>query len=147
MVSETADPGAGFRRYSSYFCRNVRRLRADFLVDESPHHREPAGRLGLAAAYNVVPASGSPEGQAEVMKSSYCTSLVFIRIPLRVVPLEKGGRGEYPSVTTAWCAVPGRLSSAELSHRPNILAIPFNPPGPPSQGRDVPHESSWADSC
>ncbi len=45
-------------------------------------------------------------------------------------PLEKGGQGGYPRVTTAWCAVPGRLSSAELSHRPNVLAMPFNPPFP-----------------
>ena len=67
-----------------------------------------------------------------VMKSSSCTSLVFIRIPLRVVPsLEKGRQGGYPRVTTAWCAVPGRLSSPELSHRPNVLALPLNPPCPP----------------
>jgi hypothetical protein len=46
-------------------------------------------------------------------------------------PLEKGGQGGYPRVTTGWYAVPGRLSSADLSHRPNILAMPFNPPCPP----------------
>src|SRR5271155_6071241 len=46
-------------------------------------------------------------------------------------PLEKGGQGGYPRVTTAWCTVPGRLSSAELSHRPNVPAMPFNPPCPP----------------
>ncbi len=46
-------------------------------------------------------------------------------------PLEKGGQGGYPRVTTAWCAVPGGLSSAELSHRFNVLAVPFYPPCPP----------------
>jgi FMN phosphatase YigB (HAD superfamily) len=35
------------------------------LVDDSPHHREAASRLGLAAAYIVVPAYGSPEDQAD----------------------------------------------------------------------------------
>ena len=66
------------------------------------------------------------------MKSSSCTSSVFIRIPLRVVPpLRRGGRGGIPGVTTAWSAVPGRLSSAELSHRPNVLVMPFHPPCPP----------------
>ena len=40
------------------------------------------------------------------------------------------GAGRYPRITTAWCAVPGRLCSAELSHRPNVLAMPFNPPCP-----------------
>ena len=49
----------------------------------------------------------------------------------RCPPLEKGGQGGYPRVTTAWFAVPRRLSSAELSHRPNVLAMPFNPPCPP----------------
>jgi hypothetical protein len=38
--------------------KDVRLLRADFLVDDSPHHREAAERLG--AAYIVVPAYGSP---------------------------------------------------------------------------------------
>ena len=35
---------------------------------------------------------GSPiAGQGGVMKSSSCTSLVFIRIPLRIVPPLQGG--------------------------------------------------------
>ena len=73
-----------------------------------------------------------------VIKNWACTSSVLIRIPLRVVPpLRRGGRG-YPRVTTAWCAVPGRLSAADLSHRPNVLAMPLNPPCPPFSGGDVP---------
>ncbi len=47
------------------------------------------------------------------------------------ISLEKGGQGGYPRVTTARCAVPGRLSSAELPLRPNVPAMPFNPPCPP----------------
>ncbi len=53
-------------------------------------------------------------------------------------PLEKGGQGGYPRVTTAWCAVPGRLSSAELSYRPNVLAMPFDSPCRPFSRGDAP---------
>jgi hypothetical protein len=45
--------------------KDVRQLRADFLVDDSPHHRDAAEGLGLAAAYIVVPAYGSPEDVAD----------------------------------------------------------------------------------
>ena len=45
--------------------KDVRQLQADFLVDDSPHHREAAERWGLAAAYIVVPAYGSPEDAAD----------------------------------------------------------------------------------
>ncbi len=45
--------------------KDVRQLRADFLVDDSRHHREAAERFGLAAAYIVVPAYGSPEDVAD----------------------------------------------------------------------------------
>ena len=45
--------------------KDVRQLRADFLVDDSPHHRQAAERLGLGAAYIVVPAYGSPEDTAD----------------------------------------------------------------------------------
>lgn len=45
--------------------KDVRQLRADFLVDDSPHHREVAEKLGLGAAYIVVPAYGSPEDAAD----------------------------------------------------------------------------------
>jgi hypothetical protein len=45
--------------------KDVRQLRADFLVDDSPYHREAAARFGLRAAYIVVPAYGSPEDAAD----------------------------------------------------------------------------------
>jgi hypothetical protein len=45
--------------------KDVRQVRADFLVDDSPHHREVAERSGLEAAYIVVPAYGSPEDTAD----------------------------------------------------------------------------------
>lgn len=41
--------------------KDVRQIRADYLVDDSPHHREAARGLGLEAAYIVVPQYGSPE--------------------------------------------------------------------------------------
>jgi hypothetical protein len=45
--------------------KDMRRVRADYLVDDSPHHREAAERFGLAAAYVVVPAYGSLEDAAD----------------------------------------------------------------------------------
>ncbi len=45
--------------------KDVRRMRADLLVDDSPHHREAAARLGLARGYVVVPAYGGPEDTAD----------------------------------------------------------------------------------
>jgi hypothetical protein len=45
--------------------KDVRQVRADFLVDDSPYHREIAERFGLGAAYIVVPAYGSPEDSAD----------------------------------------------------------------------------------
>jgi hypothetical protein len=44
--------------------KDVRRIRADYLVDDSPHHREAARGLGLESAYIVVPQYGSPEDDA-----------------------------------------------------------------------------------
>jgi hypothetical protein len=44
--------------------KDVRQLRADFLVEDSPHHRDAANKFGLGAAYIVVPAYGSPEDTA-----------------------------------------------------------------------------------
>ena len=41
--------------------KDVRRLRIDWLVDDSPHHSQAAAEFGLAARYIVVPAYGSPE--------------------------------------------------------------------------------------
>jgi NLI interacting factor-like phosphatase len=45
--------------------KDVRQLRADFLVDDSPHHRQAALPFGLGSAYIVVPAYGSPEDVAD----------------------------------------------------------------------------------
>ena len=45
--------------------KDVRRIRADFLVDDSPHHMQAAERLGLAASYILVPAYGSPQDAAD----------------------------------------------------------------------------------
>jgi NLI interacting factor-like phosphatase len=45
--------------------KDVRQLRADFLVDDSRHHRDEAERHGLRAAYILVPAYGSPEDTAD----------------------------------------------------------------------------------
>lgn len=45
--------------------KDVRHLRADWLVDDSPHHREAAEPFGLAASYVVVPAYGSLEDVAD----------------------------------------------------------------------------------
>ncbi len=41
--------------------KDVRRIAADYLVDDSPHHREQATAHGISSAYIVVPAYGSPE--------------------------------------------------------------------------------------
>jgi hypothetical protein len=45
--------------------KDIRRLRLDYLVDDSPYHREAAARHGLADRYIIVPAYGSPEDQRE----------------------------------------------------------------------------------
>lgn len=45
--------------------KDVRRINADFLVDDSPHHREAAQKHGLADRYIVVPGYGSPEDTAD----------------------------------------------------------------------------------
>lgn len=45
--------------------KDVRRIGADFLVDDSPHHREAARSFGLESAYIVVPQYGSPEDAAD----------------------------------------------------------------------------------
>jgi hypothetical protein len=45
--------------------KDVRQIRVDFLVDDSPHHRESARALGLESAYIVVPQYGSPEESAD----------------------------------------------------------------------------------
>ncbi len=45
--------------------KDVRLIRADLLVDDSPHHREAAARHGLVDRYVVVSAYGSPEDTAD----------------------------------------------------------------------------------
>jgi hypothetical protein len=45
--------------------KDVRQLRVDWLVDDSPHHAQAAAGFGLASRYVVVPAYGSPEDVAD----------------------------------------------------------------------------------
>ena len=45
--------------------KDVRRIGADLLVDDSPHHLEAAARHGLAGRYVVVPGYGGPEDTAD----------------------------------------------------------------------------------
>lgn len=45
--------------------KDVRQIRVDWLVDDSPHYRETGAQFGLAACYIVVPAYGSPEDAAD----------------------------------------------------------------------------------
>lgn len=45
--------------------KDIRRIRADFLVDDSPQHREAARAFGLESAYIVIPQYGSPEDAAD----------------------------------------------------------------------------------
>jgi hypothetical protein len=45
--------------------KDVRQLRADWLMDDSPNHLQVAERFGLASRYIVVPAYGSPEDTAD----------------------------------------------------------------------------------
>lgn len=61
--------------------KDVRRIGADFLIDDSPHHREAAANHGLADRYVVVPVYGGPEDTAD---------------PLRWVRLVEGAVGLVP---------------------------------------------------
>jgi hypothetical protein len=45
--------------------KDVRQIRAEFLVDDSPQHREEARTFGLESAYIVVPQYGSPGDAAD----------------------------------------------------------------------------------
>ena len=51
-----------------------------------------------------------------------------------MISLEKGGQGGYPRVTTAWCAVPGRLSSATFRIGPTYWPCLLTPPTPLLKG-------------
>jgi hypothetical protein len=48
--------------------KDVRRIGAAFLVDDSPHHRQLAAAHRLERAYVVVPAYGSPEDLADPLR-------------------------------------------------------------------------------
>ena len=45
--------------------KDIRRIRADFLIDDSPHHRAAAMKHGLEDGYVVVPMYGGPEDDAD----------------------------------------------------------------------------------
>jgi hypothetical protein len=59
--------------------KDVRRIGADVLIDDSPHHREAAARHGLADRYVVVPVYGGPEDAAD--------PLAWVRLVERAVGL------------------------------------------------------------
>jgi hypothetical protein len=48
--------------------KDVRLIEADFLIDDSPHHRETALKFGLAGRYITVPVYGSPEDTADPLR-------------------------------------------------------------------------------
>ena len=41
--------------------KDIRRIHADYLIDDSPHHQDEAQKYGLESHYIVIPAYGSPE--------------------------------------------------------------------------------------
>ncbi len=45
--------------------KDVRQVRVDYLVDDSPHHRDVAASYGLDASYILVPSYGSLEDTAD----------------------------------------------------------------------------------
>lgn len=45
--------------------KDIRRINADYLVDDSSHHRDAARKFGIESAYIVVPSYGSPEDVAD----------------------------------------------------------------------------------
>jgi FMN phosphatase YigB (HAD superfamily) len=45
--------------------KDVRQIKVDFLVDDSPQHRDAARAFGLESAYIVVPQYGSPEDSVD----------------------------------------------------------------------------------
>jgi hypothetical protein len=66
--------------------KDVRRIRADLLVDDSPHHREAAARNGLEDHYVVVPVYGGPEDTADPH--------AWVRLVEQAVGLEARGESE-----------------------------------------------------
>jgi hypothetical protein len=68
--------------------KDVRRIGADFLMDDSPHHRDAATRYGLADRYLVVPAYGSPEDVAD--------PLAWVRLVEEAVAEVSSGESAHP---------------------------------------------------
>ena len=68
--------------------KDVRRIRADFLIDDSPHHREAAEKHGLADCYVVVPVYGSPEDLAD--------PLAWVQLVERAVGLDTVAASDDP---------------------------------------------------
>jgi hypothetical protein len=66
--------------------KDVRRIEADLLIDDSPHHREAAARHGLADRYVVVPVYGGPEDAAD--------PLAWVRLVERAVGLIPDAEGD-----------------------------------------------------
>ena len=48
--------------------KDVRRIDASLLVDDSPHHREAAAKYGLSSCYVVVPAFGCPADNTDPLQ-------------------------------------------------------------------------------
>jgi hypothetical protein len=67
--------------------KDVRRIGADLLVDDSPHHREAAAKYGLAGHYVVVPIYGGPEDAADPLE--------WVRLVERAVGVGDGQSGEH----------------------------------------------------
>ncbi len=61
--------------------KDIRQIKGDFLVDDSPQHREAARAFGLESAYVVVPQYGSPEDSGDplawvrLVEAAVCESL------------------------------------------------------------------------
>lgn len=66
--------------------KDVRRIHADLLVDDSPHRREAAARDGLAERYVVVPIYCGPEDVAD--------PLAWVRLVERTVGLDGVREGD-----------------------------------------------------
>lgn len=66
--------------------KDVHRIGADFLIDDSPHHREAAAKHGLADRYVVVPVYGGPEDAADPLK--------WVRLVERAVGLVPDADGD-----------------------------------------------------
>jgi hypothetical protein len=65
--------------------KDIRRIKADLLIDDSPHHREAAAKHGLADRYVVVPVYGGPEDAAD--------PLGWVRLVERAAGLVLAGEG------------------------------------------------------